>query len=62
MSKFASKRFILNGTALLIATALCLLGKLGGTEWVYALGVVLVGHGAQDVVNKIKDGKEGDSR
>ena len=42
MSKFASKRFILNGAALLIATALCLLGKLGGTEWVYALGVVLL--------------------
>jgi len=33
---------------------MCLMGKLGGTEWVYALGVILVGHGTQDVIDRIR--------
>lgn len=52
--RLLTKRFILAAVSLTIATALCLLGKLGGTEWVYALGVILVGHGTQDVVDRMK--------
>lgn len=53
--RLLTKRFLLAAAALAIATGLNLIGHISGTEWVYALGVILVGHGTQDVVNTIRE-------
>lgn len=54
MARFLKKRFILSTMGLTVASAALWTGKLDGTNWVYALAVVLTGHNAEDVINKWK--------
>lgn len=49
-----SRRFVLAVTGLAIASVAMWYGKLDGTNWVYALAVVLAGHNAEDIAKAIR--------
>lgn len=49
-----SRRFVLAVTGLAIASVAMWFGKLDGTNWVYALAVVLAGHNAEDIVKAVR--------
>ena len=48
------KRFLLATAGLVIATVALWVGKLDGTNWVYALMVVFGGHNAEDIVSAMR--------
>lgn len=48
------KRFVLGITVITIATTALWQGKLDGTNWVYAMAVVLAGHNAESIVRAAK--------
>jgi hypothetical protein len=48
--RLLTKRFALAGAGLLLASALCWLGKIGGDAWVFAFATALAGHRAEDIV------------
>jgi hypothetical protein len=52
--RFFSKRVFLSLLGLGTATGLVIAGKIGGSEWVYALAVVIAGHHASDIVSAWK--------
>lgn len=48
------RRFVLAVVGLTVASAALWYGKLDGTNWVYALAVVLAGHNAEDIAKAIR--------
>lgn len=48
--RFLTKRFIFSAAGLALATLELEHGKLSGTEWVYALAIIIAGHHAPDLI------------